>query len=164
MVCHYPVIFKPVLKTHNKPIQPDKMHATRDFLPLMRALCDSSSSRKRYFMKSKFFLPPGPIARRFEGVVVCISGLLCFGAYALINFDICEKTNCNGLEITKLFASISEAYIAYGISIILTGVYLYSNKELNRIFRLGIELTALIGVFLSCMIVFGMLREIANVT
>ena len=86
-------------------------------------------------MKSKLSLPPGPIVRRFEGVVVCISGLLCFGVYVLINFDICKKTNCNKLAITKFYASVSEVYIVYGIAIILTGVYLYSNKELNRMYR-----------------------------
>ncbi len=115
-------------------------------------------------MTYKLSLPPGPIMRRLEGLVVCICGLGCFLVYALIKLDLCVKSDCKKLVITKFYASLPEIYLAYGIACILTGVFLYSNKEVNRAFRLGIEMAVITGFVLSGMVVFGMLIEIRNVT
>lgn len=115
-------------------------------------------------MTNKLTLPPGPIMRKMEGVVVCICGLGCFLVYALIKFDLCATHDCRKLEITKFYASLPEIYLAYGIACIATGVFLYSNREINRMFRLGIESAVLIGFVLSGMIIFGMLIEMRNVT
>ena len=102
--------------------------------------------------------------RKTEGAMVCICGLGCFLVYTLIEFDLCATNDCKKLEVTRLYASLPEMYLAYGIACIVTGVFLYSNKEVSRTFRLGIELAILIGFLLSGMIVFGMLIEMRNVT
>lgn len=115
-------------------------------------------------MRNKLTLPPGPTMRRIEGVVVCICGICCFLVYALIRFDLCATGDCRKLVFTKFYASLPELYLAYGAACILTGVFLYSNQDVSRTFRLGIEAAVLIGFLLSGMIVFGMLTEIRNVT
>ena len=102
--------------------------------------------------------------RRLEGVMVCICGMGCFLVYALIKFDLCATRDCEQLVVTKFYASLPEMYLAYGAACILTGVFLYSNKDVNRTFRLGIEAAILIGFVLSGMIAFGMLTEMRNVT
>ena len=115
-------------------------------------------------MTNKLFLPPGPVGRRIEGIIVCLSGMSCFLSYWLINFEICAKGNCENLNVTKFFVVASERYLVLGVVVLISGVFLYSNKEIIRIYRLGIEGSALIGVFLSGMIVFGMLKEISGVS
>lgn len=84
--------------------------------------------------------------------------------YILIRFDLCADGNCNHLAVTKFYASLAEIYLVYGLACISTGVFLYTNKQVNRIFRLGIETAIIAGFVLSGMIVFGMLIEIRNVT
>jgi hypothetical protein len=102
--------------------------------------------------------------RRIEGVIVCTCGLGSFLVYALIRFDLCATRDCKKLVITKFYASLPELYLAYGAACILTGLFLYSNKDVNRTYRLGIETAVLIGFVLSTMIAFGMLTEIKDVT
>ena len=115
-------------------------------------------------MKSKLSLPPGPVMRRLEGLVVVICGLGCFLVYVLIRFDLCADGNCARLAVTKFHASLPELYLVYGIASILTGIYLFSNEQVSRAFRLGIETAIIVGFVLSGMIIFGMLIEIRNVT
>ena len=115
-------------------------------------------------MTNKLTRPPGPIMRRIEGVVVCISGLGCFLVYALIEFDLCATRDCGKLVVTKFHASLPEMYLVYGLACLSTGVFLYSDKHLNKISRLGIEGAVLIGFVLSGMVLFGMLIEMKNVT
>lgn len=84
--------------------------------------------------------------------------------YALIKFDLCAARDCKKLVITEFFASLPELYLVYGAACILTGVFLYSNKDVNRTYRLGIETAVIIGFVLSAMIAFGILTEMRNVT
>ena len=102
--------------------------------------------------------------RSIEGLVVIFCGPSCFLVYGLIRFDLCADGNCSRLAVTKFHASLPELYLVYGIASILTGIFLFSNKQLSRAFRLGIETTIIVGFVLSGMIIFGMLIEIRNVT
>jgi len=115
-------------------------------------------------MKEYFLKPPGPIARWSDGLMVSASGLACILSYYLIKFDICGRSNCSDLKITKFWATLPELFIVYGLSVLLVGVYLILDKEIVRLYRLGIVVSALAGVVLSGMVVFGMGAEIGSAT
>lgn len=115
-------------------------------------------------MTNKLLLPPGPIARRLEGVIVCFSGVTCFLVYKLIKFDLCNSRDCSQLVVTDFFARLPELYLLYGVASILTGIFLYMDKEISRLFRFGIEMSVLTGTMLSGMIAFGMLGELGRMS
>jgi len=111
----------------------------------------------RYFQTS-----PCSFIRWLEGIIVVFSGLACFLSFYLIRFDLCENADCGRLQITKFWVDLSELYLVYGFSVLVVGVMLISNKQLNRCYRFGLELSVLTGVVLSCMLVFAISNEIAN--
>ena len=115
------------------------------------------------FANSRLCKPPGPIARRLDGCVVCLAGISCFLSFYLIEFHICQKHDCEKLEVTSFFINMSALYIVYGIVVLMVGVFLFRDRSLTRLQRFGIEMTACIGAILSGMVVFGMLKEISSI-
>ena len=113
---------------------------------------------------NKLLKPPGNAARFADGFIVCVTGIACFFAYYLIKFDLCIKYNCDELVYTKLWASLPELFILYGLAILLVGIFLIREKEIIRIYRLGIVITVLTGFMLSAIVVFGMGAEIGKTT
>ncbi|MCK4744414.1 MAG: hypothetical protein KAT25_11385 [Sulfuriflexus sp.] len=109
-----------------------------------------------------FLTPPCKYTRWFEGIFVCIAGLACFLSYYLIRFDLCTSADCNTLQITRFWASFSELYLVYGVAVLIVGIVLIIDTQMNRLYRLGLETSVLIGVVLSGMVVFAISNEIGN--
>ena len=115
------------------------------------------------FANSYFFRPPGRLARHFEGFLVCLLGLTSFYAYYLIEFDLCNRWDCEKLDITSVFVSLNVVYLVYGIVLLITGVYLYKTENLVRFYRFGIEMTVYLSSIFFILIVFAILKEAPKV-
>ena len=116
------------------------------------------------FANSYFFRPPGSFARRFESCMVCLMGLTSFLAYYLIEFDLCARRDCENLEITSIFVSLNIVYIAYGLVVLITGIYLFKAEQLERIYRFGIEMTVYFSSVFFILIAFAILKEAPTIT
>jgi len=55
-------------------------------------------------------------------------------------------------------------FIIYGLAIFLVGIFLIREKEIIRIYRLGIVVTVITGFILSAIIVFGIRGELSSAT
>jgi len=116
------------------------------------------------FLKNRLLQPPSIFIRRLEGSLVCATALAILGVYSLIKLDLCERHDCSKLEITKIYIDLAELYIILGLALAVTGIYLFRDMYLIRMYRMGILLTALTGAFFSLLIVIGILIELNNVT
>ena len=96
--------------------------------------------------------------------MVCLMGLTSFLAYYLIEFDLCARRDCENLEITSIFVSLNIVYIAYGLVVLITGIYLFKAEQLERIYRFGIEMTVYFSSVFFILIAFAILKEAPTIT
>jgi len=115
-------------------------------------------------MMNKLLAPPGSTGWWADGLVICLIGAGCFFVYYLIKFDLCAQAICRDLVFTKFWANSPELFIIYGLAIFLVGIFLIREKEIIRIYRLGIVVTVITGFILSAIIVFGIRGELSSAT
>jgi len=109
-----------------------------------------------------FLTSPCKFTRWLEGIIVIFSGLACFLSYYLIRFNLCANADCNDLQITKFWVDLSALYLIYGVAALLLGYFLIVDTQLNRLYRLGLQVSVLTGVVLSGMMVFAISNELVN--
>ncbi|RTZ58958.1 MAG: hypothetical protein DSZ32_06145 [Gammaproteobacteria bacterium] len=113
-------------------------------------------------MKDYFFSPQGKTGRWLDVFMLTASGLGNFLIYYFIEFDLCAKNHCGKLLITRLWAQQAWLCLLLGAGLLITGYYIAREKDLPRIYSLGIVLVGLGGAATSSLMFFALLRELGN--
>jgi len=116
-------------------------------------------------LKNNYLLKPqGAVSRWIDSIMLVMGGLSCFLAYYFIEYDVCLNGKCENLTITAFWVKTSYIYIVLGVSLLIVGVFIAKEKNISRIYSLGI-LVVCSGVALSYgLIFFAMLRELKSIS
>jgi hypothetical protein len=113
---------------------------------------------------SYLFKPQGSISRWIDSIMLILSGLSCFLIYYFIEYDVCTKGECSKLFITEFWVETTFIYLVLGVSLLIVGVFIAKEKDLIRIYSLGILVACLGAASFHSLIFFAILREFKTVT
>ena len=109
---------------------------------------------------NSIFRPQGNIARYFDSAFLLFGSITVALVYYSINFELCTNDKCSDLVITKYWVSSSVFYLIFSVSLFITSVFVFKNRELPRIYSFAITVGFGSAVVLSGMLLFGIVREI----
>ncbi len=115
-----------------------------------------------YIVQTHFLSPPGPVARIVDGAFVCLAGAAAVFVYGIIAFHLCADSACDGLRYFRLWALHPIIFLIFGLSALVTGVYLMVDRQGGRLFRYAIAFGVLSGFIILAPIAFGIGMELAS--
>ena len=115
-------------------------------------------------MHEKLKQVQGTFMRVMDSALIFIAGSAALYCYYTITFMLCADNACDKLSFTKTWVNSASLYIVFGISLIGVAVFMYTEKELPKIYAYAITLTALLGSVFSIKIVFSILKELNTLT
>ena len=118
---------------------------------------------KEKFRKS-FLLPQRKIGRIFTISILCLSSFLFLYQFWLINYYICEKSDCSSLLITGVWVKQSFMFIVVGVCNIVTILFIYKNKDIPNIYITAISLGFLTAAVITGYIPFAIGIEAGKLT
>lgn len=109
-----------------------------------------------------FLRPRGNVSRYIDSVFIVLAGFASILSYYIIEYSLCAADKCLNLAITEYWYDTSTGYVIYGVCLLILGVFVHREKNLPLIYALAIVLAVAVGTVYSCMIIFGMSKEIAS--